>query len=398
MNTEQLTKAFKEIFNAEPLLFKSPGRINIIGEHTDYNGGLVMPAAIDKAIYIAISKRKDSEVHLFSESYQEKYIANLNKIAKSEINWANYILGVVDGLLKKGFSLSGFNLYICGNVPLGAGLSSSAAVECATAYALSQINELTISQIDLALIAQKAEHDFAGVKCGIMDQFASVFGEKDYAMMLDCQTLAHEYIPLKLEGYKLVLFNTNVKHSLSDSAYNKRRYQCEQGVAWIKEYHPSISFLRDATEDMLLKYVQPKNEEVYIKCSYVVAEIGRVKKAAAALKSGNLSELGQLMFETHDGLSKAYEVSCKELDFLVDQVRDLDEVLGARMMGGGFGGCTINIVEEKEIDQLISKISTAYLREFNFSPSAYVVETGNGSQAIDYTRTAPTNIVNQTIA
>ncbi|MNR06398.1 Galactokinase [compost metagenome] len=237
--------------------------------------------------------------------------------------------------------------------------------------------------MDLALIAQKAEHEFAGVKCGIMDQFASVFGKQDYAMMLDCRSLEHQYIPLKLDGYKLVLLNTNVKHSLSDSAYNDRRAQCEQGVDWIKAHHPSVQYLRDVNEEMLLEYVKPKSIETYIKCSYVVAEIERVKKAATALKDGNLQELGKLMLATHEGLSKAYEVSCKELDFLVDQVKGLDEVLGARMMGGGFGGCTINIVKDEAIDEMIEKISKLYQEQFGLSLSTYVVETGNGSQIIE---------------
>lgn len=385
MEPLQLIKAFKEIFDTEPILVKSPGRINIIGEHTDYNGGLVMPAAINKAVYVAISKRDDSEIHLFSESYQEKHISTINKVSKSEKSWANYILGVVDGFLKRDFPLSGFNLYIYGDVPLGAGLSSSAAIECATAYALAQLHQLSVSNMDLALIAQKAEHEFAGVNCGIMDQFASVFGKQDYAMMLDCRSLEHEYIPLKLDGYKLVLLNTNVKHSLSDSAYNDRRAQCEQGVAWIKAHHPSVEFLRDVTEEMLLQYVKPKSTEVYTKCSFVVAEIERVKKAATALKEGKLEELGQLMFQTHEGLSKAYQVSCKELDFLVDHVKDLPNVLGARMMGGGFGGCTINIVENEAIEGLIEKVSKLYHEHFGLSLSAYVVQTGNGSQIIEPT-------------
>lgn len=383
MESLRLRKAFKEIYDTEPILVKSPGRINIIGEHTDYNGGLVMPAAIDKAVYVAISKRDDDEIQLFSESYQEKYTGNINNVKIADKAWVNYILGVVDGFLKRDFPLSGFNLYMYGNVPLGAGLSSSAAVECATAYALAQLNQFAVSKMDLALIAQKAEHEFAGVNCGIMDQFASVFGKEDYAMMLDCRSLAHEYIPLKLEGYKLVLFNTNVKHSLSESAYNERRAQCEQGVEWIKAHHPSVEYLRDVTEEMLLEYVKPKNNKTYTKCSYVVAEIARVKRAAIALKDGDLAELGKLMFETHEGLSKAYQVSCKELDFLVEQVKDLADVLGARMMGGGFGGCTINIIKEEEIDQLIQKISKAYLHKFDLVLSAYIVETGNGSKIIE---------------
>lgn len=383
MNPQSLKDAFRKIFDAEPMLVKSPGRINIIGEHTDYNGGLVMPAAINKAVYVAISKRDDEQIHLYAESYEEKYIGNIHEVSKGEKAWANYILGVVHGLLKRSFKLSGFNLYIYGDVPLGAGLSSSAAIECATAFALSELHGLAIPKMDLALIAQKAEHEFAGVNCGIMDQFASVFGQKDYAMMLDCESLEHEYIPLKLEGYKLVLFNTNVKHSLSESAYNKRRAQCEQGVAWVKAHHPEVEYLRDVTPAMLSEYVLSKDEEVYAKCSYVVAEIARVKKAAAALKDARLAELGKLMFETHEGLSKAYEVSCKELDFLVEQVKEVAEVLGARMMGGGFGGCTINIVKDEAIDELTAKLTQLYHEQFGLNLSTYVVETGNGSQVVN---------------
>lgn len=383
MNPQSLKDAFRKIFDAEPMLVKSPGRINIIGEHTDYNGGLVMPAAINKAVYVAISKRDDEQIYLYAESYEEKYIGNIHEVSKGEKAWANYILGVVHGLLKRSFKLSGFNLYIYGDVPLGAGLSSSAAIECATAFALSELHGLAIPKMDLALIAQKAEHEFAGVNCGIMDQFASVFGQKDYAMMLDCESLEHEYIPLKLEGYKLVLFNTNVKHSLSESAYNKRRAQCEQGVAWVKAHHPEVEYLRDVTPAMLSEYVLSKDEEVYAKCSYVVAEIARVKKAASALKDGRLAELGKLMFETHEGLSKAYEVSCKELDFLVEQVKEVDEVLGARMMGGGFGGCTINIVKDEAIDELTAKLTKLYHEQFGLNLSTYVVETGNGSQVVN---------------
>ncbi|WP_113662627.1 galactokinase [Pedobacter nanyangensis] len=382
MNPLSLKNTFKEIFGSEPMLVKSPGRINIIGEHTDYNGGLVMPAAINKAVYVAISKRDDEQIQLYAESYQEKYIGSLNNVEKCEKPWANYILGVVHGLLQRGFTLSGFNLYIYGDVPLGAGLSSSAAIECATAYALSQLNQLPITKIDLALVAQKAEHEFAGVKCGIMDQFASVFGQKDYAMMLDCESLEHEYIPLKLDGYKLVLFNTNVKHSLSESAYNERRAQCEQGVAWVKVQHPEVQYLRDVSPQMLLEYVMPKDAEVYTKCSYVVAEIDRVRRAAAALKDGRLEALGKLMFETHQGLSKDYEVSCKELDFLVEQVKGLNGVLGARMMGGGFGGCTINIVKDEAIADLTNKLTKLYHDRFGLTLSTYVVETANGAQLL----------------
>lgn len=382
MDIERLRKAFKDVFQTEPVLVKSPGRINIIGEHTDYNEGFVMPAAINKAIYVAVSKREDGEIHLYSESYQQAYQSSVSAIEKSARGWANYVLGVADQLVKRGYKIAGFNLYLDGNVPLGAGLSSSAALECATAFAIDHLNDLQISQMDLALISQKAEHVFAGVNCGIMDQFASVFGKKDHAVLLDCRSMEYEYIPLKLEGYKLVLLNTNVKHSLADSAYNKRRSQCEQGVAWIKAAHPEVNSLRDATVDMLKEHVETRDAEVFQKCKFVVEEISRIQQAAQSLKQGDLVALGKLMFATHDGLSKDYEVSCQELDFLVDYVKNLDFVPGARMMGGGFGGCTINIVKDEEIDSLISEISTLYSKAFGLTLDAYIVETDNGSELI----------------
>jgi len=379
MNAQDLRSTFKRLFNAEPILVRSPGRINIIGEHTDYNGGFVMPAAIDKAIYVGISKREDDEIHLFSESYQQFDISSIQNLQKSENSWANYILGVADQLKERGYALGGFNFYIDGDVPLGAGLSSSAAVECATGFALDQLFSLEVPKLDIALVAQKAEQTFAGVNCGIMDQFASVFGQKDQAIMLDCRSMQHSYIPLKLDGYKLLLLNTNVKHALADSAYNKRRAQCEQGVAWIKEHYPNVNTLRDVTLEMLEAHVKPKDEEVFTKCSFVVKEIGRLLTAAEQLVNGNLHGLGHLMFETHEGLSKDYEVSCKELDFLVEEVKPLDEVLGARMMGGGFGGCTINIVKEEKIADLIEELSSKYLLQFGLKLDAYIVQTDNGT-------------------
>lgn len=379
MNAQDLKTTFLRLFNAEPILVRSPGRINIIGEHTDYNGGFVMPAAIDKAIYVAISKREDDEIHLFSESYQQFDISSVKSLNKSENSWANYILGVADQLKERGYRLGGFNFYIDGDVPLGAGLSSSAAVECATGFALDQLFSLNVPKMDIALIAQKAEQTFAGVNCGIMDQFASVFGKKDQAIMLDCRSMKHIYIPLKLDGYKLLLLNTNVKHALADSAYNTRRAQCEQGVTWVREHYPNVNTLRDVDLRMLEAHVKPKDEEVFTKCSFVVKEIGRLLTAAEQLENGNLQGLGKLMFETHEGLSKDYEVSCKELDFLVEAVKPLDYVLGARMMGGGFGGCTINIVKEEKIADLIEELSSGYLLQFGLKLDAYTVQTDNGT-------------------
>lgn len=383
MDKLQLKSRFVEIFHTEPTLFKSPGRINLIGEHTDYNGGFVMPAAIDKAVYVAVSLRSDQEIHLYSESYQSKCISSLARVEKTSINWANYILGVVDQLLKSGYNISGFNLYIAGNVPLGAGLSSSAAVECATAFALSYMNGLSIPSMDLALISQQAEHHFAGVNCGIMDQFASVFGKKDRAIILDCKTMEYEYVQLNLKKHSLVLFNTNVKHALGDSPYNERRAQCEQGVAWVKEQHPEVAFLRDVNKEMLENFVKSRDATVYKRCLYVVEEIDRVRKVGAALKDNDLEELGRLMFETHKGLSEQYEVSCKEADFLVQQSQQSPAVLGARIMGGGFGGCTLNLIENEHIEEVIEQFSKSYFNKFSIEMNAYIVQTENGAMLIE---------------
>ncbi len=239
-----------------------------------------------------------------------------------------------------------------GDVPIGSGLSSSAAVECATAFALNELFQLGIEKMDLAFIGQKAEHEFARVMCGIMDQFASVFGKKDHVIRLDCQSMEYEYEPLKLEGYKILLLNTNVKHSLASTEYNTRRQQCEAGVELVKSHHPEVKTLRDVTMPMLDKYVANEDPVIYKRCKYVVEENERLLAACEDLKRGDIRSMGKRMYQTHDGLSKEYEVSCKELDFLVEAVRNNPEVLGARMMGGGFGGCTINIVKESSIKEI----------------------------------------------
>ena len=382
MNTESIKLAFVKHFNHEPIIVKSPGRINIIGEHTDYNNGYVMPVAINKAIYVAVSKRRDDEIHLYSENYADTFRANICKLDKSKKDWVNYILGVADQLQKWGYNIGGFNLYIHGDVPLGAGLSSSAAVECATAYALIELFSLSVPKLDIAKIAQKAEQTFAGVNCGIMDQFTSVFGKKDHAVLLDCESMRHQYIPLILKGYTLVLLNTNVKHALADSAYNRRRQQCEQGVAWVKDKVEGVNTLRDVSVKMLDKHVKIKDVDVYQKCKFVIEENERVLTAVTQLKNGDLKGLGQAMFLTHDGLSRAYRVSCEELDFLVESVKSMPYVLGARMIGGGFGGCTLNIVEEGKVNEFIEKLEQMYEHEFLQELDAYVVETDDGTKLI----------------
>ena len=367
--------------STEELIVRSPGRVNIIGEHTDYNEGFVLPAAIDKAIYVAIGKRTDDAVHLYAVDFKEKYTIEISAIKPTE-NWATYILGVVDQLIKRGYTVGGFNLVVDGDIPIGAGLSSSAAVECAVVFALNELFGLGISKMEMVTIAQKAEHNFSGVMCGIMDMFASMFGKKDHVIKLDCRSLEYEYKPFVLDGYKIVLFNTNVKHSLASSAYNERRQQCEQGVAWVKAYHPQINSLRDVSISMLQQYVQPKDEIVFSRCKYVVEEIDRLLEGCNDLEKGDLHSLGKKMFATHEGLSKLYEVSCKELDYLVDAVKNNPAVLGARMMGGGFGGCTINLVKDEAIETLVENISASYKAGMQLNLSTYISKIENGTEVV----------------
>lgn len=379
---EKVLSDFKKNFGGEPTIVRSPGRVNIIGEHTDYNNGFVLPAAIDKAIYVAVSARKDYAIKLFSGEFNESFETSLSELKPTDKGWPNYILGVADQLKKGNYKISGFNLAIDGDVPIGSGLSSSAALECATGFALNEIFKLNISKKELAFIGQKAEHSFAGVRVGIMDQFASIFGRKDHVIKLDCQSLDYEYVPLKLEGYKILLLNTNVKHSLGSSEYNTRRAQCEQGVAWVKEYHPEVNSLRDVSMEMLHQHVEPRDQLIYRRCKYVVEEKERLLTGCEDLKKGDLKSLGKKMFRTHDGLSKEYEVSCKELDFLVEAVRDNPDVIGARMMGGGFGGCTINIVKEEAIDLLVKETGESYQKELGKELTAYIARVEDGTSIL----------------
>ena len=383
MNAQQLKAELVNTFNArfggQPTVFRSPGRVNIIGEHTDYNEGFVLPAAIDKGIYVAISARQDDSIHLYSNEFNEMYEGSIEGLSKSNQQWANYILGVVAQMIKNGYQPGGFDLVIDGNIPIGAGLSSSAAVECATAYALNDIFGLGISKMDMVKMAQKAEHEYAGVMCGIMDQFASMHGKKDHVIRLDCRSLEYEYVPLQLQGYKIVLLNTNVKHSLADSEYNVRRSHCEQGVALVKAKYPQVNSLRDVTLKMLEELVKEEDKLIYTRCKYVVEENQRLLQGCESLIQGDLVALGKEMYASHEGLSKEYEVSCKELDFLVDYARREKEIIGARMMGGGFGGCTINLIQEDAVERLVEEMKVSYQNGMNKELTAYVAVIDQGT-------------------
>lgn len=377
--TGKITADFIARFGGQPSVFRSPGRINILGEHTDYNEGFVLPAAIDKCIYVAISKRADDQVNLYAADFNEQFSTDTGNIKPASLQWPNYILGVVDQLQKKGHSVGGFNLLIDGDIPIGAGLSSSAAVECVVIYALNEIFALRLSRMQMAPLAQKAEHVFAGVNCGIMDQFASLFGKKDHAIKLDCRSMEYEYVPVKHAGYKIILFNSNVKHNLASSEYNTRRSQCESGIALIKKFHPAVKNLRDVTMNMLHDHVEPVDGLIYKRCRYVVEENERVMGACEDLKNGNIRALGSKMYATHQGLQFDYEVSCKEIDFLVSYVKQNEDVAGARMVGGGFGGCTINFIKDHAVEKIIAGISRDYKKETGLTLTAYEVSLEDGT-------------------
>ncbi len=377
----KIESIFHQKFEGKPLIVRSPGRINFIGEHVDYNGGYVLPAAIDKYIYVAIDKRNDGIIGLYSVNFDVKIEIELNNLKPSN-DFSTYVFGVVDQVIKRGYSISGFNIVIYGDIPVGAGLSSSAALESAVAFAINEVYQLGISKLELVSIAQSAESTFAGVNCGVMDMFASIYGQKDFAIKLDCNSLQFEYMPLVLDGYSLVLFNSNVKHSLASSAYNVRRRQCEIGLNRIKHFLPKVNTFRDVTESNLIEYILPFDKEIFTRCLYVVKEIQRLNEACQHLANGNLQALGQLLYATHDGLSLEYEVSCFELDFLIDEVKGNSNVLGARMMGGGFGGCTINIVKDEAISELIDSLKVNYLKTTGLHLEVIKVQTVNGTEIV----------------
>lgn len=377
---QDIIKKFSELYDAKPLIIRAPGRINLIGEHTDYNDGFVMPAAIDKEITFAITAATDGVSSIYAMAYDEFYTPDITNPQKIDApKWANYLLGVMRQFVDKGYTLKPFKCVFGGNIPVGAGLSSSAALETGFAFALNELHEFNVARESMIRMAQWAEHNFAGVKCGIMDQFASMMGEAGKVIVLDCRSLQYEYSPLELGDYSIVLLNTGVKHSLVDSEYNTRRLECEEGVKLLKPFYPGIRSLRDVAQGMLDAHRPLFTGKVYQRCAYVVQEIKRVQDASKDLRSGDLTAFGKKMFETHEGLSAMYEVSCKELDFLVEFAKESPGVLGARMMGGGFGGCTINIVHQGNIESFIASATGAYRKAFNLELIAYIVHVKSGT-------------------
>lgn len=378
---QSIIQQFYLQFNKKPLLAAAPGRINLIGEHTDYNEGFVLPGAVDKRIYVAIAKNNEDVLNVWANQYKQKLSFNLDAIRPVN-GWATYLLGMIYHFREKGFVINGVDVVIDGDVPLGAGMSSSAAVCSAFGFALNELFGLGLSRMEIALTGQKTEHVFAGVKCGIMDQFASLHGKKGHVMKLDCRSLEYEYIPFDFPDYKMVLVNTMVSHALASSEYNVRRQQCEQGVAVLQKYFPAAHSLRDVDNRQLEQYKSELSEVVYRRCSFIINENGRLLRGCEFLKKRDLPSFGQLMFEAHEGLSKGYEVSCEESDFLVMQARQYDGVMGARQMGGGFGGCTINIIRNDAVDKFSSYISSSYEKVFHVVPEIYITQIEDGAKII----------------
>ena len=382
MDIEKVRSRFIKHFDgASGTVYMSPGRINLIGEHTDYNGGFVFPGAIDNGIMAEIKLNGTNKVRAYSIDKKDYVEFGFNEEDAPKTSWARYIFGVCREIIKRGYELKGFNTAFYGDVPLGAGMSSSAALESTFAYALNDMLNLGIDKFELAKIGQSTEHNYCGVKCGIMDQFASLFGKEGSLIRLDCRSLEYEYFPFNPVGYKLCLLDTTVKHELASSAYNKRRESCERVVAVIAEKHPDIEFLRDVTMDMLNEVKSKVSEEDFKRAEYVVEEKQRVLDVCDALERGDYETVGQKMYETHHGMSKLYEVSCEELDFLNDIAKRCG-VTGSRVMGGGFGGCTINLVKNEIYDNFIAEATKAYTEKYGKSPKLYEVKISDGTRKI----------------
>jgi galactokinase len=368
---------FTAKFSATPNMYYSPGRINLIGEHIDYNDGYVMPAAIDKGIYYAVAANGTDTINFYAADYDESLSIAIKDIKKMD-SWKNYVLSVVNEFVLLGKAVAGFDCVFSGDVPLGGGMSSSAAVEGGLAFAINEIFNGGMNRVELALLCQRAEHNYPGVNCGIMDMYASINGKKDHVLLLDCKNITHEYFPLKLNGYKIVLINTKVHHTLASGEYNVRRKRCEAGMAILNK-ELNIQSWRDVNNVEVLDILKNKvPAEVYNCCKFVVEEIGRTKKAAELLQQNDLEGFGELMYATHWGLSKLYEVSCPQADFLVELASENKAIIGARMMGGGFGGCTINIIKEEAIDDFIAAAAAAYQKQFDILPEAYVMALSEG--------------------
>jgi galactokinase len=374
----EIKRQFIELYGKDPIIITAPGRVNLIGEHTDYNNGFVLPGAIDKKITLAVALNDDFHINIHANQFKETYSFSPHNIEKPS-GWKAYMAGVTYYFQQQTSPLRyGVDVLIDGNVPVGSGMSSSAALCSGYGMALNTLFDGGLSRVDLAYIGQKTEHNFAGVMCGIMDQFASLHGRKGNLIKLDCRSMEYEYIPFDFPEHRIVLFNSMVHHALASTEYNVRRKQCEEGVKILQQYLPGVETIRDISAEQLREFHDALPAIVYQRCKYVIEEKDRLLAACDALKAGDLKQFGQYMYATHDGLSKEYEVSCPELDFLVDQARPLQYVIGSRMMGGGFGGCTINVVEAAHVQEMIDLVQPAFSSRFGKIPEVYITNIEDG--------------------
>ncbi|MFZ9687991.1 MAG: galactokinase [Chitinophagaceae bacterium] len=379
MSKEALSKIFGEIFQGVPRFFKAPGRINLIGEHTDYNEGYVLPAGIDKYCSIAISPAAGKISTVMAMDLSEKFSFHLVPGQPTSSHWINYIWGVMKAMQKRGLHIPPFEAVIQSDVPVGAGLSSSAALEVVFARAFNDIFNFNLTEIEITRIAKEAENNFVGLQCGIMDMFASVHAKKNHAIKLDCRSLDFEYVPLNLGSNKIVLFDTSIKHELASSEYNLRRLECEAAVKKINAAGINATALRDVSIEQVNAAESILSAQEFKRAKYVVEENDRLNNFIKAIQINDFAQAGNLLYATHQGLKDDYQVSCEALDFLVDFTKSLDAVWGGRMMGGGFGGCTINLVQESAIEEVVQLVTSAYFKKFGLNPKYYIASTGDGA-------------------
>jgi galactokinase len=379
---DSLNTHFQELFSASPHICRAPARVNLIGEHTDYNDGFVMPAAIERYIWVAAGRRDDGLIKVYSEHFQETVELRLSELAgPPRKHWSDYLRGVAAELMGAGVSLPGANLFIESDVPLGAGLSSSAALELSVGLAFLKVSGVNLARLDLVKLCQRAEHNYAGTLCGIMDQFVAAFGQAEKALMLDCRSLEYQLLPIP-DDVRLVVCNSMVKHDLAAGEYNRRRAECEEGVRILRQHLPGMQALRDVSFDALIQFATFLPETVFRRCRHVVSENGRVQAAADALRRSDPVAFGNLMFASHESLRRDYEVSCRELDILVQQASQCQGVVGARMTGGGFGGCTVNLVRADAVEAFQENITKKYLDETGLRPDIYVCIPADGAGLI----------------
>ncbi|HEX6182254.1 MAG TPA: galactokinase [Chitinophagaceae bacterium] len=378
-----INQQFNDLFGRQPLLFAAPGRVNLIGEHTDYNEGFVLPGAIDKRIYVGIHKNDTRNMNIYSLQYKEQVSLSLDNLQPAK-DWTSYLAGMAFHIQKDGHQLGGVDVVIGGDVPVGSGLSSSAAMCSVFGLALNELFCLGLSRMQIALLGQRTEHTFAGVKTGIMDQFASLHGKENHVIKLDCRNMSFEYIPFHYEDYRIVLVNSMVHHSLASTEYNTRRQQCEEGVAILRKHYPEVKSLRDVSIEMLDMHSNELPDIIYKRCGFVINENNRLLRGCEDLRRHDLEAFGDLMYQSHEGLSKFYEVSCPELDYLAEQAKDMG-ITGARMMGGGFGGCTINLVNVSQVNRFTALIQQRYENEFGRTPDVYITQIEDGAKQLSNT-------------